>query len=714
MTNFFDGAIRTLTGMGPPPNRNTWHKSKNGVKVPGDHKATAEDEDTPKPETIAQIGGKIRQSLANFRAKTQRWPYDKDLDRYIGELHALGGTLTAKQKLDLKALSAVDERAKAIAVKYGYDTNLYSAAEPGSQIPSPPRDRSPLRRPPSPVEARRPPDTPSREEPPEKVPRRLEYNNGLPAPTPPTQVEAPISNETVPSAEAPEPIAVDPPQEMSAATAPSGGSDPSGGASAGDIEFMSYPMETEMRDGCIYVRCGGSRLMYTWAYQMFPHNLDGTTNSATPFGNGLIDYYPVAHRVPWEWLPFYITPAEYDSLLWNKADIEIQHVRCRVTPMGKETQFSTSSTSTDPVSNEHVTFGKYCVGFNHKFPGITAMRNWSGNVSGNTMKLSKSEQINWVKLRQKIWGDLSDWTSGQMVASKQSCIDLVARELETLDGVCMDFFDKTTKNSNSRNFGSPRFDLYFKRFGFMGKIGKPIIDEMYVPKCGVLSQVPFRRLNLDQGLDQFLLQGNHCFQKSYTQPTVKNRQSTYTGTWNDGSENMNIGNENYVGAYHRMIETRQTDSPGAGFEGRDGFSSQPSISIGICPIMPIDPTTEQPTPIQARALWKIDYEIVIKQKLHSGFPYATYCTPSASTGYERFPPNCRLGTLPPKMLYPVSFDGTNTAYPNRELLNNYTDQVSNCGRALYNNSAANDTDTTMCGWNYTTPGLQSKSGLQPT
>lgn len=706
--------------------RKVWHKVLNGEKAPGDHKRT--EGGTQAPVTKAEIGGKINLCLQNFKSKKSAWDYPAELLRYINELHALGGELNANQRLKLSALAMVDDRAAAIKeIADGYrrgsvESQILDANSPegGPQAPAPETPR-------------RAPDTPNKEA---AKKRKLNFDSPGASQgssqstqqtleTVPSQAESPFSSqssqqtlETVPSLPATpnlqqaEPMQIDP--TMSAATAPLVAGDASGGVSAGEISFKSYPMRQEFTDEGIMVYCSGTRIMYTWAYQMSPHNLDGTTNSAAMFTNGMADYYPVSHRLPWEWLPFYITPAEFDDLLWNKADISVKYVRVRVTPMAKETQFSTSSTSTDPVSNEHMVLGKKCVGFNHKWPGITAMRNYAGNVSGNTMALSKSGEIDWAALRQKIWGDCSDWTSGQMVSSKQSCMELFNRELECLDGVIMDVFDKTTKNNNTRNFGAPRFDLFFDRFNFMAHIGKPIIDEYYEPKHSVLSRVPFRKLHVDVNVGGFLNVGKGLtFAQQYSNTVTKNRDNGYDGAIFDHSENFNLGTLNYSGGYHQFIEqNRSVPTDGEAWRGADTYNVQPSISFGICPIMPIDPTKELPVPIQARAMWKIDYEICIKQVPRAGaFPYATYCTPSATAGLTRFPPNTFVGTKPKHVLHPITYDNTNTAIPNKEQVAVRGHTVAFNGRAYYDSTDDLASSNVAGANNWTEPCVQSRDGL---
>lgn len=735
----------------------TWHKIVGGEKVPGDHKAT--ETGTREPDTIALVGGKINQSLRNFKAKKGQWDYPSELLRYINMLHSMGGELTANQRLKLSALAMVDDRAaaiKEIADSYrpgSVVSEIFDANSPegGPQIAGPETPRRAPLTPNKEAAKKRKLDfgspvssiqssqqssqgssqqtletVPSQAESPFSSQQTLETVPSLPASqetgSSQSQVESPFSSqqtlETVPSLQGSpaiqevEPMQIDP--NMSAATAPLGGGDASGSVASGEMSFRSYPMRQEFTNDGINVYCGGTRVMYTWAYQMSPHNLDGTTNASDPFAAGVVDYYPVAHRLPWEWIPFYMTPAEWDDLLWNKADISVKHVRVRVTPLAKESQFSTSSTSTDPVSNEHLVLGKRCVGFNHKWPGITMMRNYAGNITGNTMQLSKSGNIDWAALRQKIWGDCSDWTSGQMVANKQSCMELFNRELECLDGVIIDAFDKTTRNNNTRNFGAPRFDQYFDRFNFMAAIGKPIIDEIYKPKHSILTKVPFRKLHVDPDISQFVNSGNGLvFARGYSNTVSKNRDNGYDGTDIDHSENFNIGATNLTGGYHSLVEQMRTmPTHCEPWRGTDNYNPQPSISFGMCPIMPIDPTQELPKPIQARAMWKIDYEICIHQKPHAGgFPYATYCMPTQTAGKTRFPPNTRVGTKPNHIIFPLSYDATNTAIPDREQCSVTAGVLAFNGRGYYRNVANTGVDT-VAGSGYTDPCVQSKDGLQ--
>lgn len=654
-----------------------WNREENGVKVPGNHQSTGV---TRKPETLQEIGGKINICLMNFKAKQAQWDYPQQLDRYIGELHGLGGSLSANQRLKLVALSHVDDRAKNLLEKYNYSSNRAAVPEPVLDAPQP-------------VQARRPEDTPQR--PPEEIKRRRLHAEAAEARINPPPAEEPQL--PAPQLAPAEPIEVDPVEPVVAAAAPDtmASAMPSGGTSpegyGGSEPIMSHPPKCyyDEKDKCEVVCFGGERIMYSWAYDMYPHN---------DAPNAEMDFFPIAHQVPWEIIPFYCTPQEFASLDWNRKSIKVARVKCKIIPLAKETQFSTQQSTVTAVSNEHLVLVKSCVGLNHKLP-LVAMRYVAGNTSTSTMQINSSASVDWGKVIDKFWGVLPAWVSGTNPISNGStgsqpnlpCSFLQYRELETIGGLLIDKYDSATKANNSRNFGFPLIDRYIKRQVLASCLGKPIVDLEHHVKNGWVSYIP----NVPYTLDYASTAQHDRFGKHFTLQRVANDigASNKDGFWdtvsNTFSRNINCGTatRNATGRYMMTVEKTRQINGQCGTDDDGYIPAMPSILIGMCPIKPISVSSTLINPVQARCMWKISYEIEFRQYSHYEFMYPTT---AAADGTTTLPPNVYWSAKPPVMNDPFSWDSARTYVPLRE-----EGYVSSIYQQYFSCPQQNDYDETL-------------------
>jgi hypothetical protein len=603
------------------PARKTWNKTKNGEKVAGDHKKT--DGTTKKPETLAEIGGKINMSIKNFNAKNSRYGpggYKTELFRYLNEMKEMGGQPTAGQHEKLRVLADANEDLR----------NLMHIFAEGPQEDPPPLDQDePMPRPEG--TPRRPsPDIEDQQPAPPKRPA-LEPRV-LNAPAQPTQIQAPTAAPAMTTA-------------AGAATAgPSGGADPAGNNAPWSCKSFA-PQYQEGPDG-LTVTFGGSRLQYTWALDMRTHNVED-----------IGDFVPMGHTVPWHWIPFYCTPAEWESLPWKSHEMEITRVGVSITPIGKEVQFATASGSSTIASNEHLAIGFKSVGLNYA-PGLpsTGMRRIKNNEDTSKLITKTSEQISYVDLRKRYWGPLSDWTAATELDSYKddaqvSTAELSIRENEIVSGVFIQAYDKTTKANNKACFGSVLKDRYIERFPLVPQMGIPIIQEVYSPKCGFINTQPHRLLIQNKKECPRWGPGNSALQIICYDPQTKNNKLTGVGDgYNQFSRNTNIGLKelNKIGSYHGNIEKFRLINMGGDRQAAqtDG-SVQPMITFGIQPIRLINIAASKPEYVNARVVWKIDYFLEIKCKFMK--PDHCYATNVSADGTV-YPPNMYTSALPRHLL----------------------------------------------------------------
>lgn len=676
--------------------RGVWNREENGRKVPGNHKTTGS---TRKPETIAEIAGKITMCIRNFNAEKSTWDYPVELDRYIGELYALGGQLRPEQRLKIVALTYSKDENKAklaheLLKKYNLSVNR--AAVPESTVEAPPR----------PLEARRPEDTPTR--PPEEVKRRRVHadaaENRLTTST--STTEAP----TTQSSPVEENIEVDPVEPLVTPTTttgdmaqavPSGGSTPEGFGGSQIIQSFEPRHFKDSSDNADVVIFGGSRIMYTWAYDMYPHN---------DAANSEMDFFPVGHQVPWEVIPFYCTPQEYASLDWNRKNIKVARVKCRVTPLAKESQFSTQQDTVTAVSNEHLVLVKHAVGLNHKLPLVT-MRYVGGNTSTSTMQINSSAVPDWGKIVDKFWGVLPAWVSGTNPISGGAagsqpalpCSFLQYRELETIGGLLVDKYDKTTKSNNARNFGFPLVDRYVKRQILASVLGKPIVDVEHHVKNGWISYIPNVNYSKQYGSStQHKRWGQHFVVRKGQQTIGSSNKDTFWDQTDDTfSRNINVGEttRNATGRYLMTVEKTRMINGQSGTDNDGYIHAMPSIVIGMCPIKPISVSSTLITPVQARCMWQIDYEIEFRQYSHHEFLYPTNY---AADGSTVLPPNVYWSSKPPVMNDPMNWGTSKDYIPGRE-----EGAVNSIYQQYFSVPQQNNIDealaTTVAGANYVDP-----------
>lgn len=618
-----------------------YNKNKDGHKVPGDHRKSVS---TLAPTSVEAVGGKLSQSIRNYWSKKQAWDYHAEILRYLPELHQFPNAhLTAKQKDDFVKIGE--------KLKQNKDTKRYEELRPlidkyviGEQAPPPPAD-IPMRPEGTPTRYR---EEDQEEAPPPKrpdiTPRHFDF----------AQVEEPQagpSNQT-------EPIDVDQePSNMSDGnTGPSGGAD----AAGNDCNWRCKSFQPEYQhtpDG-LKIIFKGSRMMYTWGMDMRTHNVAN-----------IGDFVPAGHSYPWEWIPTYCTVAEWNSLPWKTHEMNIAKVGVQITPIGKESQFNTSSGTSVIASNEHLTVGYKAVGFNHdpSLPG-TGYRRIQNNTTDAKLITNSSTAIDYSDLRKRFWGPLSDFTLNSDPVSygtgaQVSCAEGSIRELEVVSGIYVDKFDKATKGNNKASFGSVLKDRYIERFPLMPAMGKPIISEVYEPKCGIINTQPHRVLlknsknymvNGPQNTARNVWcvefgSGTGAANKIITANTPEASNWTY-------SRNTNVGTNVQIGSYHALVEKYR-------FAGTDGDSqadqhsgkSMPMLTFGLCPIRLVNFTSSAPEYVNARVVWKIDYFMEINCKfMVPSHPFAT----NISADGSEYPANMYTSMFPKIYMNPCGFSTT--------------------------------------------------------
>ncbi|KAK9720448.1 Capsid protein VP4 [Popillia japonica] len=99
--------------------------------------------------------------------------------------------------------------------------------------------------------------------------------------------------------------------------------------------------------------------MHTWGFasSKFPRGAKNRVNDYIAYSTSLA-YLPV------DWVPFYLSPVEYNNLPIGSY---IKEVYVEVIPKGVRCSFDVGTTLTGSANSMHVIFGKHCIGLNQKF-----------------------------------------------------------------------------------------------------------------------------------------------------------------------------------------------------------------------------------------------------------------------------------------------------------------------------------------------------------
>lgn len=768
-TNFFDAAFRTLSGMGPvaPPSgtkkvkkKDKWHRlDEFGNQVEGNHKASVV---TDSPEVfiakladdkkLSQVAGKLNNMLRNVGSKTSKYDYKAESIKWANAFKTIGGQWTEQQDAAILAGLKKDagNRDWFAAFKHNYnlplvDNGVGHVAAPDNQLEEPIIVDDPA---PGPSMVR-PPDTPKRGNDGEKGGATAEKQRKLAADA--AEARA-TSTEAVTQVQAPAPAqvpapstsqVVTPPATVKSTKADTKGNMAGGGGSvgvdpAGSLPFeciQSHAPQVRFDGNKQYFAFGGTRLMYSWAYEFFPGQVPAVNNIAANINDGVI----VGHSIPWEWIPFYCTPAEYAMLPFGHGDIYVDKVRVRVTPMAKETQFTTNGATSGVASQEHLCLGKVAIGLNHKWPNTAQLRaKEGGTVSNAAMSYSAAgvTKIDFGDLSKRFWGNLSNWSSGVSPYANpttttpgvpRSTMEMNIREIETVQLMMWDQWDTTTQGNNTACWGVPLVDRFITRFPFMAAIGKPIVDEEYVPKNGCIYYVPHMAMlsKDDFGKAQFYGQ-KHCGTRLRNSYTANNRDdNNIDEAQGMFSKNSNIGTkQSILGSYHGTVEKQNfVHGIHGGYASNISSTTQPSICIGMEPIKPIDFTTSLGVPIQARAMWKIDYQIVFRVERPEHifqWPYPTHIKPSAGVAtpsalQKSGLPLARRVPIPEHAILPGGYDTTNLGQPKYEEPSVENVMCQNIfGRALQKYSDSNSTLADVAGASYSDPANLGTNGFRLT
>jgi len=195
---------------------------------------------------------------------------------------------------------------------------------------------------------------------------------------------------------------------------------------------------------------------------------------------------PLGHTIPWDWIGFYCTPAEWEALNWGTHRIEIEEVGCRVTPIDKSVFFTTGSTQTTAVSTEHSAYVFKYESFPEGAPLLRMQPKVAQGVGINWEAANLLVPVQYGRMRDRLWGPKSRLSAGF------SCMDGVKREIEPLLGMLID--DPTVH----MDYGSSTIGEHQDVYPIMEVMGKPFLSKTFKPVCGLVHDPSVRVLHTQQ------------------------------------------------------------------------------------------------------------------------------------------------------------------------------------------------------------------------
>lgn len=378
-----------------------------------------------------------------------------------------------------------------------------------------------------------------------------------------------------------------------------------------NVTQVIKPPELRYDNGDIVIT--QSQLFYSWGYNFGA--LDITDANDSTYKQKFL-MTPLAY-VPVDYLPFYMSKAQYDDL---PGESWVKEVKCKVTPWGSRVSFNTQSELAKPATAQHVVVGMSAIGLN-KHPEF----NWANRdvTEKDTMVIDTHAKIDPTKWTKKLWGVN---TSG-LFDTIPSCFGAI-RQLDSYGGPVVDNYVAASAGppavSEYKPTGWPSLDHKVNSFAFDAFKGKPIINYSYKPEFGILKMKP-RLGQLVRSENGNITWARHGNDNTYfmtsgvnvsgnaTNPVGPSATITQASYW---SRDIYIKSD-YL-KYETMIESGHCRFR-AGHQGEPA-ALQPQLHIGIKPVQANSPGVSVGF-VCAAAYWQIDREIRIGVNFGSAFNF---------------------------------------------------------------------------------------------
>lgn len=312
--------------------------------------------------------------------------------------------------------------------------------------------------------------------------------------------------------------------------------------------------------------------------------------------------------MPVDFLPFYISPAEFDQV--SKFYCTVQKVQCKVTVLGSRVSFDTGTTVSGVANSEHVPIGMYAYGLNTKLPTFNGKLTTSAEtpmVPQDWTNFAPSDCVS------KLWSS----------SAFPSFATNTPRHLGYY--ACFKFNNQnpaTTAEQQKHTYGEFRFDQHSSKFLVNGMIGQTICDYQYIPKQAYIG--PNQMVCPTGGKEyqdiQVLTTGKNAHGRKYK---YINKTSANLSE-NNGDDLVDIRTKNDNPSYNRNIESLFINRPASG----DSLAPiQPQLHVGILATPQIDVSTGKTTYQNTSIYLQVETNIVMELSSYSTFTNGSYVLP---------------------------------------------------------------------------------------
>lgn len=312
--------------------------------------------------------------------------------------------------------------------------------------------------------------------------------------------------------------------------------------------------------------------------------------------------------LPVEFLNFYISQAEYDTL---PIGARVQKVTVNVIPIGSKVSFNTGTTNSIWTNSTQTIFGMSAIGLNRL--GWAKPRQIKTRDPAKPMKITSLEDASIKKMKDRLWG-IPQTSTDPKGLKELPVTTTIFRSLP--------WYTTIATPAGHRPFADtwPDISKHINIWEFHGFVNKPVIEYSYSPKNGIIKPYLFAPVYGNK-VDLSIYAGSvlpTCPSAKVTVQDGSGKQSIKLQT------NMQDGSHFYELKYDtQMIEKYASSNPGA----NHSYLIQPSVHFGLHGVQanaPDDGLNVVPEFINAAAFWMINSEITIsfdveKQYNHTQF-----------------------------------------------------------------------------------------------
>lgn len=301
--------------------------------------------------------------------------------------------------------------------------------------------------------------------------------------------------------------------------------------------------------------------------------------------------------IPVDFLPFYLSPAEYGSLPEGS---KVESVHCQVKILGVRSGFDVGATLSGVATSEYVPILHTAVGLNHEFH----VKNYSyTTATSKPMVPTGVTEFNPKNVLNKWYYDANcQIMSIPRSASYFACI------YQNQDA------DEATDYERFKG-GYPRLDKIVKSYLLHSAIGEEIINYSYVPKAGFITMPKKQCIPVNRMGECTIPRPPHY---TWTLNFVVNQAKTLEYLEykpKDATAYNRSRNTSYAYNYSQTIEQYGVYSPITGPVGRN--NTQPQVHIGMCAIPQLNPATEDSSFVNACFYYEVNCQIRISWNRHT-------------------------------------------------------------------------------------------------